>query len=160
MMIYITLLSFNWTSSMTSINNWSHYSIFSVDFLSDLLQKVKYPRFWKRSTVKEEKDRPNNTCTLWNICFQRVMQNWFYLHFRRFDLSQIQKIAYLKNNTAFLMLLSNSRHDDTNKEPKMAGTSPWFAESIWCYWSWKVRLDDGNVRRSSEINLRKISLPN
>ena len=89
MMIYITLLSFNWTSSMTSINNWSHYSIFSVDFLSDLLQKVKYSRFWKRCTVREEKDRPNNTCTLWNISFQRVMQNWFYLHFRRFNFSQI-----------------------------------------------------------------------
>ena len=160
MLSYTTFLSFNRTSSMTSIINWSHYSIFSVDFLSDLSQKVKYFRSRKGYTVREEKDRPINTCTFWKISFQRVMQNWFYLPFRRFDLSQIQKIAYLKNNTAFLMLLSNSRHDDTNKEPKMAGTSPWFAESIWCYWSWKVRLDDGNVRRSSEINLRKISLPN
>ena len=159
MLGYTTFLSFNRTSSMTSTITWPYFSTFSVDFFPDLLQKLKYFRFKEGSTVREEKDRPNNTCTLWNISVQRVMQNWFYLPFRKSDLSQTQKIAYLKNNTAFLMLLSNLRHDDTNKKPKMAGTSPWFAENIWCYWSWNIRLDDGNVRRSSDINLRESSLP-
>ena len=159
MLSYTTFLSFDRTSSMTSIITWPYFSTFSVDFFPDLLQKLKYFRFKEGSTVREEKDRPNNTCTLWNISVQRVMQNWFYLPFRKSDISQTQKIAYLKNNTAFLMLLSNLRHDDTNKKPKTAGTSPWFAENIWCYWSWNIRLDDGNVRRSSDINLRESSLP-
>ena len=130
-----------------------------MDFFADLLQRLKYFRFRKGSTVREEKDRPKNTCTLLNISFQIVLQKWFYLPFRRFDLSQIQKTAFLKNNTAFIMLLSNLRHDDTNKKPKMAGRSPRFAENIWGYRSWKIRLDDGNVRGFSDINLRESSLP-
>ena len=65
----------------------------------------------------------------------------------------------MKNNTAFLMLLFNLRHYDTTKKPKQSGTSPWSAKSIWSYWSWNIGLDDGNVRRSSEINLREMSDP-
>ena len=57
------------------------------------------------------------------------------------------------------MLLFNLRHYDTTKKPKQSGTSPWSAKSIWCYWSWNIGLDDGNVRRSSEINLRERSYP-
>ena len=55
-------------------------------------------------------------------------------------------------------LMLNLRQDDSTKRRKMSGTSPWLAKSSWLYWSWNVRLDDGKVRRYSEINLREFSL--
>ena len=59
MLCYTTFLSFNWTSSMTSIINWPHYSIFSVDFFPTFpkieilpVQKGIYSKKGKRPANK------------------------------------------------------------------------------------------------------------
>ena len=82
-----------------------------------------------------------------------------YLHFETVAFPQIKKFAYLKNNTALLMLLLKLRHDDATKTLKISGTSLRFAKSISCYWSRNIWLDDGNVRRCKDFNIRVIFLP-
>ena len=118
MMSYTALLSFKRTSSVASIFSWPYYPIFSRAFprlfpeIEELpVQKMLYIR----------KNTGQKIPSLFRpIPSERVKQNWLYFHLGKIDFSQIKKFAYLKNNTAFLMILSNLWHYDTTKKPKQS----------------------------------------
>ena len=88
------------------------------------------------------------------------MQNWFDLHFEKLDLSQIKKLAHMKNNTALLMQLLNYGTITQPKDQRCQENHLDWEKALEATDQEISELDDGNVRRSSAINLWQNFLPN